>query len=91
MFDKSHCLYVPKLDKQEIIAIKQLAKGEASEYEQRLALKVIVNKLSRAQDLLYTPGSFDQTAFFAGRGFVGQQILASINIPVGKLEEIENG
>ena len=76
------------LTKQEIVALKALQKGEASEYQQRLALVVITNKLCRAQDQLYIPGSFDATAFLSGRAFVGQAILKYLNIPVGKLDEL---
>jgi hypothetical protein len=75
------------LTKDEVIALQCLHRGEANEYQQRLALKVIVNDFSRAQDALYIPGSFDQTAFLNGRAFVGQRILKYINIPVGKLDE----
>jgi len=79
-----------QLTKQEIVALKALHNGEASEYQQRLALVIITNKLSRAQDQLYIPGSFDATAFLSGRAFVGQAILKYINIPVGKLDELED-
>jgi len=82
----SKCLECDELDKEEIIAIKMVYKGEATESQQRLALYAIVNKLSRSHDLLYMPGSFDETAFLAGRGFVGQKILMYLNIPVSKLE-----
>ena len=33
-------------------------------------------------DLGYIPGSFDESAFLSGRGFVGQQITKAINTPV---------
>ena len=75
------------LTKDEVIALQALHKGDATPYQQKLALKVIVNDFCRAQDALYIPGSFDQTAFLNGRAFVGQRILKYINIPVGKLDE----
>jgi hypothetical protein len=74
--------------KEEVIALQCLHRGEANEYQQKLALKVIVNDFCRAHDALYIPGSFDQTAFLNGRAFVGQRILKYINIPVGKLDEL---
>ena len=81
-------LKVRDLDKEDIIALKAVHDGEANAHQQRLALYVITNIFSRAQDALYIPGSFDQTAFLNGRAFVGQQILKHINIPVGKLDEL---
>ena len=75
-----------KLTEREHAAIKAVYAGEADEGQQRLCLRVITNKFSRAHDLLYSPGSFDETAFLAGRGFVGQQILHALKLPVGKLK-----
>ena len=80
--DLGVALDVPQLTKQEHVAIKTLAKGEASPDQQLLALEVIVKKFSRAFDLGYVPGSFDQSAFLSGRGFVGQQITKYINTTV---------
>lgn len=82
------CLQVEPLTKAEVHALRDLHKGEATEHQQHVALYVIINKFARAQDLLYIPDSFDQTALLNGRAFVGQQILKYINIPVGKIDEI---
>ena len=79
----------PALTKQEHEAPKALHPGHADEYQQRLALQVIVNKFSRAHDMSYVPGSFDQSSFLAGRGFVGQKILKYLNLPIGKFKEDE--
>ncbi|WP_372809331.1 hypothetical protein [Litorivivens sp.] len=78
------------LDKDEIIAIKALKTGTASEAQQQLALYVIVNKFARAHDLLYIPGDTHASAFLNGRAFVGAKILETLNIPVGRLEENRN-
>lgn len=83
----SECFKCRELTKPEHEALKALHAGEADEYQQQLALKVIVNVFSRAQDMTYIPGSFDQTAVLSGRAFVGQKILKYLNIPVGKLIE----
>ena len=80
---------IAKIDDQEHRALRALRRGEATDYEQKLALQVIINKISRAQDLLYIPGSFDQSAFMNGRAFVGQQLLKYLNLPVGKIEEVD--
>ena len=84
----SQCLIVKKPNKQEHEAIKNLSKGIATEHQQRLALKFIINSVSRAQDLLYIPGGgFDETAFLNGRAFVGQNILKLLNVPIGTYED----
>ena len=77
-----NCLQVEELDKQEHIAIKNLSKGEASEYEQKLALSVIVKKFAREGDLLYVPSNPDETAFLNGRAYVGTRIKKYITLPV---------
>lgn len=70
----SIALTVPSIDRQEAAAVKALFQGQATEHQQVLALSVIIKKLSRAYDLTYVPGAFDESAFLAGRGFVGQQL-----------------
>lgn len=91
MFKKSEeCFTCRALDKQEIAAIKALGEGEADKYQQKLALKVIVNDFSRTHDLCYIPDSQDQSAFISGRAFVGQKILLHLNIPIGKLLKEED-
>lgn len=79
------------LEEDEVYAIRELYKGTATEYQQRLALRVIVNKLCRSHDLLYVPGSFDETALLNGRAFVGQAILKILNVPIGKLLNKQEG
>ena len=80
--DPGVALAVIPLDKQEHVALKCLSKGTAEPHQQTLALEVIVKKFARAFELGYIPGSFDQSAFLAGRGFVGQQITKHITLPV---------
>ena len=75
-------LQVGKLSKPEHRALRALAKGEADAHEQVIALEVITKKLSRAFDLSYVPGDPNASAFLAGRGFVGQQIVKYVNLPV---------
>lgn len=85
------CLQVKQPDKIEHEALKNLSVGTATEHQQKLALKYIVDSLSRAHDLLYIPNSFDETAFINGRAFVGQNIIRILKQPVGKYDtEAEN-
>jgi hypothetical protein len=84
-------IQTPALTKEEHTALQLLHEGQADSYQQQLALKVIVNKFSRAHDMTYIPGPTGEraSAFLSGRGFVGQKILKYLNLPIGKLEEEE--
>lgn len=75
------------LTRKDILAIKNVFAGTADAHQQRLAIVAIVNKLSRAHDVLYIPGTDGQrsTDFLNGRAFVGQLIHKYLNIPVGQL------
>ena len=87
MSDAPIAMRTAELDDIEHRALRAMYAGNATEHQQRLALKVIINKFSRAQDALYIPGSFDQTAFLNGRAFVGQQLLKFLNLPVGNITD----
>lgn len=85
--NKPICVQTPKLTEAEQQSIKALSRGDATPHQQNMALKVIVNKLCRADDLLYIPNSFDETAFLQGRGFVGQRIMKIIKQPLNSMNE----
>lgn len=85
----AECFFVPDITPQEHTALQALHVGAANEYEQRLALKVIVNKFARANDVLFIPGAADEGTFLSGRAFVGQKILKYLNMPVGRLRPDE--
>lgn len=74
---------VPKLSAQEHESLVRLSKGEAEPHQQLQALEVIVKKFSQPQELLYIPGSFDETAFVQGRAFVASRIRYFLKRPVG--------
>ncbi len=77
------------LTKDEHGALRALQVGEATPYQQTQALYVITNKFSRAHDVLFIPGHTDESSFLSGRGFVGQQILKYLNLPVGRLPTLD--
>ena len=87
---KPACFDVSQPTAKQIRALKACWAGTADTYQQRLALKLIVSNFSRAQDVLFIPGSPDQTAFLNGRGFVGAQILKHLNQSVGALTDDED-
>ena len=80
-------LRVPKLTRQEVRALKALWKGEATEYEQKLCLQIIVNKFARAHDLPYVPGKSDESTFLSGRAFVGKQIFRVLKLKIDQLTD----
>ena len=88
--NRPQCFKYDPLTKDEHIALKELYAGRATEYQQRLALKVIVNNFARSHDNCFIPDASDQSAFISGRAFVGQQILLHLNLPVGKLKQEED-
>lgn len=65
---------------QEACAIKAVHEGNASPEQQRIAMAVIVYKVSNKEDLSYRPNS-DATIFAEGRRFVGLQLSKAINHP----------
>ena len=78
--DPFHCL---PLTKEEHSALKCLQRGEATPGQQHMALSVIVNKFSRAHDILLIPGNPEGTGVLNGRAFVGMKILKYLNQPIG--------
>jgi hypothetical protein len=82
---RAECFQCPALNKQETEALKALGKGEADEFQQTLALAVIVKKFSMGPGMTYVPDSFDQSSFLSGRAFVGQKILRILNVPIARL------
>ena len=87
MPELSQSLQCEDIEVDEHRAIRALSKGEATEHQQRLALEVIVKKFSRANDLLYVAGSFDQTSFLNGRAYVGKKIQKYTNLKIEETDE----
>lgn len=79
-------------------ALKALALGEASEEQQKAALRWIMFNASDYQSFTYRPddmGGARDHAFAEGRKFVGQQIAKLVNMPGHVLarmrKDAENG
>jgi len=75
--------------KQEAVALKAMAAGEALPEQQQLVFQTIVRKFAQIHDLAYIPGDPDGTAFLNGRAFVGYSILKYIKFPASKLDNLE--
>ena len=77
------------VDPDETRALKALEAGEATAFQQKLALAVIIKKFSRSYDVGFVPGAPDETAFLAGRMYVGQLINKHLKLPMDQLHESE--
>lgn len=71
---------VKELAATEQYALKACWAGEANSGQQRMAMNVIIDKLSMADFLPYQAGSFDETAFLNGRIFVGKAMRRILKI-----------
>lgn len=78
----------------ECMALKALWAGNASESQQLLAVKWIIESAARAHEMDWYPGGHEgdrDSCFASGRRFVGQQIIGAIKFDVSILKEKENG
>lgn len=74
----------PEFDKFELMALKNLAAGNASSGQQRLALATIIKKIAGLNDMSFRPGldGARATDFAEGRRFVGSRIMEAIERPM---------
>jgi hypothetical protein len=79
------CWDYEPLDKDEVQALKAMHRGDATAYQQRLVLKVVINKFARLSQPAFVPGDPHQGAFLSGRQFVGLLITDTLNRPLGQL------
>jgi len=85
-------LAVAPVTLEETLALKALANGDATPFQQKLALALIMKKFSRVYDIPFLEGSSDGSAFLMGRGFVGNRIDLHLKQSVSVLhpEEVKN-
>lgn len=85
-------LQVAPVTIEETQALKALGQGRATEYQQKLALSLIMKKFSRVYDIPFIEGSADGSAFLMGRGFVGNRIDLHLKQPINALhpDEVKN-
>ena len=84
-------LQFPEVFRREAHALRAVYDGSASEEEQRLAMRVILNKLCLVDNTNFVPGSPDRGAFMAGRAYPGQLIKLFMNKDLSKLREDKKG
>lgn len=78
----------------EVMAIKALAKGEATQIQQRAVLNWLIHRAAGTYELSFRSdgdGGARETAFAEGRRFVGMELVKYINMPSEKVhKEAEN-
>jgi len=73
-----------------VVAFKSLEAGEATPYQQQRVLNLIIKNFARTYDLPFIPGQIDQSAFLAGRAYVGHSIMRHINMPASTLDKLHD-
>lgn len=81
------CFRMDGVSRDEAQALRSLHLGDATPYQQKLALSLIVKKMCRTRDVLFIPGDPHASAFIAGRAFVGSLVLKILRIPLADLPE----
>ena len=67
--------YIPDYNLSDSACVRALSNGTATDTQQRQAFDFIINNLCQTYKLVYEQGSFDATAFRAGKAFVGQVLI----------------
>ena len=67
--------YPPEYEKADIRAIQALARGDATESDQRRALNWIINVAAATYDEPFRPGQSDVVDYMLGRRSVGLAIV----------------
>jgi hypothetical protein len=83
-------LIVP-MDKYDVHAVQALARGNASEAQQKRALAYIVNTLAATYDLSFRPGGPEAeraTCLAEGRRFVGLRLVMMTKLPAEAVERL---
>jgi hypothetical protein len=75
--------------KHDVMAVKALAAGNATEGQQKRALSLIIEGIAGSYEPSYWPGSPTDTAFAEGRRFVGLQLVKFVNMSGHLVDAIE--
>lgn len=79
----------PKLELKEVAALQAVAKGVASEHQQQMAMRVIVEKICRRYEDPYCPGHEGErdSVFAMGRMRAGTILTSFLNAPIENFRE----
>lgn len=73
--------------KRHAAAIQAVARGDASEHQQRIFTEYLVNDLCGTYDLSFRPDSTRDSDFAEGRRFVGLQLVKLMKINLSIIKE----
>ena len=78
------------MSSEQVYALKALSQGEADPYQQKLALKTIVDNFCGTYQRSFLPGKPDETVFMQGRAFPGQRIFHHINLDPTEIKQLKD-
>lgn len=70
-----------------IYALKALNDGTADAGQQKLALEYIIHVVAKRYELTYFPDSDRDSAFAAGKAYVGDQILKLVSLKADEIQK----
>lgn len=71
-------------------AFQSLEAGNANEFQQKSALKWLINDVCHTYDMSYWPGDSLATAFAEGRRAVGLEVVVMLKINTTEVRRREN-
>ena len=71
----------------DVIAWQAIQRGDADEFQQRRALKWLIEEAAGTYEFQFYP-SDRETSFGLGRAFVGQQVVKMLNLDTTKMQRI---
>ena len=85
---EDHAPYLPAAyTPGDVLSIQRLAAGTATEEEQKMAFKWIIEKAAGTHNLTYHPNSERDSDFAQGRRFAGLQIVKLLYINYMAMED----
>lgn len=70
----------------DVSAFQALERGEADEFQQKRALKWLIERAAGTYEFQYYPSDRD-TSFALGRAFVGQQVVKLLRLNLSQLRK----
>lgn len=79
--------YMPvEYELADVSAFQALERGDADEFQQKRALKWLIERAAGTYEFQYYPSERD-TAFSLGRAFVGQQVVKLLRLNLSQLRK----
>ncbi|MEK9809685.1 MAG: hypothetical protein VW362_04510 [Candidatus Nanopelagicales bacterium] len=80
--------YMPvEYELADVSAFQALERGDADEFQQKRALKWLIERAAGTYEFQYYPTSERDTSFSLGRAFVGQQVVKLLRLNIQQLRK----